>query len=488
MRKAVLVGSMALLWGCAGARGTAPVVVAATPRPAVASGAAPTETPLAVDPASTDTGSPRPATAQTGWIGAAAESDVLLAGDGDADVGIWVDAPSTRPRAHVAKDVALVIDTSGSMAGAKIDNARRAAQLLIDDLSDGDIVSIDTFADEAKTVVEPTVLSTRTRTILKSRLSKLTPTGSTDLFDGLGLGEAHVARAPATHAVRRVVVISDGIANIGPSSPEALGALAERGLRFHSQVTSLGVGTDYDEKTLDALALRSSGRLYHIGDPRELASLMHRELDLLSSTVATNAFVEVVPAPGVDIVGVEGCRSERSGDGSVRLPLGALFSGQRREALLKVRVHDDQVAPVRALASVRLHFRDPDEGDLERVQEVVARASFSDDDGRVARTENARTHSIMAVMAASELELGASQDVSSGQFAAADERLARAEKKLKTEADKATDVEQKRRLVAAAHKVASTRAAVAHTAAAPAPVRRNAALQVNASAMHDEGF
>ena len=92
------------------------------------------------------------------------------------------------------------------------------------------------------------------------------------------------------------MLISDGIANVGPSSPETLGTIAERGLRNQVQVTSLGVGNDYDEKTLNALAVKSSGRLYHLTEPKEMASILKGELDLLDATLASDAFVEVDPA------------------------------------------------------------------------------------------------------------------------------------------------------------------------------------------------
>ena len=465
--------------------------------PVVASSASPTApqgtVAVAADPAKTDTGVIRPDTgtpARSGsWIGVAPESDVLLASEGTASLGVWIDAPLARPRVRAPMDVSLVIDTSGSMAGAKIENARRAAQLLVDDLADGDIVSIVSFNDEAKTLVEPTPLSPQTRASLRSHISKLQPNGSTNMFDGLGLGETHVARAPATHAVRRVVVISDGIANVGPSSPEALGALAERGLRFNAQVTSLGVGTDYDERTLDALALRSTGRLYHLTDPKEMVSLVQHELDLLRSTVATDAFVEIVPAPGVDLVAIEGCRSERGDSGSLRLPLGALFSGQHREALVRVRIHDSEgSAARRPIASVRLHFRDPDDGDVPRIQEVVARVAFSNDPNAVAGGENPRTRSIAAILDASRLELVAAQSFNAGQFADADQQLARAQRSLESRAAATRDEVERSRLVAVAKKVAGARASVQAAPTAPAPARRASALELNAAGMHDSGF
>ncbi|MEO8875856.1 MAG: VWA domain-containing protein, partial [Polyangiaceae bacterium] len=273
------------------------------------------------------------------WIGTGAESDALLVGDAETTLGVWVDAPEAAPsREHVPVDLALVIDTSGSMEGAKIDNARLAAKTLVEALKDGDIVSIDRFDDDAKPVAPPTVITKESRQTIERKIDALATGGSTNLFDGLALGEAHVARAPETHAVRRVVVISDGQANIGPSSPAELGQLAERGVRFHAQVTSLGVGNDYSEQTLNALAVRSSGRLYHIDDPKEMAGMLRHELDLLQSTVASDAFVEVVPAPGVQLISADGIRGDMSSDGSMKIPLGTLFGGQHREALVRLRV------------------------------------------------------------------------------------------------------------------------------------------------------
>jgi Ca-activated chloride channel family protein len=204
--------------------------------------------------------------------------------------------------------------------------------------------------------------------------------------------------------------------------------------------------------------------------------------------VATDAFVEVVPAPGVDLVAVEGCRSERGENGAIKLPLGALFSGQHREAVLRVRLHDTTATSARALASVRLHFRDPDDGDVPRIQEVVARAGFSGDTGAVAKAENAKAKSIIAVIDASKLELGASQSAGQGQFAAADKQLEEAQLALETRAKKATDEGERTRLSAVARKVATARAQVQAAPSAPAASQRNMTLELNAAGMHDQGF
>jgi Ca-activated chloride channel family protein len=484
-----VLASKALLFtlltvGCAGTRS---VAVAAAPAPA--------ESVMAPAPAHPEPTRQPSAT----WIGASAGSEMLLRGTTDENLGVWVDVPEAKPTLRAPMDVALVIDTSGSMQGEKIENARSAARQLIASLRAGDIVSIDTFDYAAKSLFPPTVVTEQSRSELLAAIARIQPGGSTNLFDGLSLGEAHVAQAPATHTVRRVVVISDGIANVGPSTPATLGEIAQRGLRFRAQVTSLGVGLDYDEHTLNALALRSSGRLYHLGDPGEMAQILQRELDLLASTVASEAFVELVPAAGVTLVGTEGVRSEWQGS-ALKIPLGALFAGQHKEALVRVRINPTdfaermagpsatpQAAP-RALASVRLHFRDPGDGDLERVQEVVARVATTTDASEVARHANPRTQSIAAIFDAAKIEVQAAQAVNQGQFVDADKELAEAEKKLEDQARVAKDDASKKRLAAAAASVGAARQSASAVAARPKAVQRSEALKLNKQGMGEMGF
>src|SRR5262249_3088604 len=150
------------------------------------------------------------------------------------------------------------------------------------------------------------------------------------------------------------------------------------------------------------------------------------------------------PAPGVEIVGTEGVRGDRLPEGTMKIPLGSLFGGQHREALVKVRLVDRAAnvalsserssSEAKPIASVRLHFRDPSEGDLERVQETVARAAFTSDASQVAAHANAKTQAIMAVMDAGKLQMEAAQEVNRGSFGAADQQLAVAQKKLTDQA------------------------------------------------------
>lgn len=477
-----VVGVLAMV-GCAStpaAQRGALMPVEAGPAPGPASVAA-------EDPKAPET--PAPAVPQGPWVGAQADSDVLLSRGGDAFLGVWVDVPAgARVRHRAPVDVALVIDTSGSMEGAKIQAARASARTIVQRLSDGDVLGIDTFSDHARTLLPPTVLTPETRARALSIIAELGATGSTNMFEGLELAEMHVAQAPSDHPVRRIVMISDGQANVGPSSPQALGELAQRSLGLGAQVTSLGVGLDYDERTLDAIAERTSGRIFHVGDPREMTATLEQEVDMLARTVADQAVLEVVPAPGVMLSGVEGARVEAIEGGAVRIPLGALYAGQHREALVRVRLTSAASGTQRALASVRLKFRDPSENEVERVQEVLARAQTSDDPVAVAAHANAKTQAMMAMVDAAKTQVQAAQDMGVGNFAQAEGQLAAVEKKLRDEAARTKDDDARRKLTAAAATVATSRAAAAAAPKAAPAKQRSDVLEMNSAGMKAMGY
>ena len=427
---------------------------------------------------------------QTGpWIGAAGLSDLVMAGTSETMLGVWVDVPAGAKQAVPSSAVALVVDTSGSMGGAKIEHARSAAIALVDRLSNGDLVGLYSFSDETQERLPLTPLSSSTRPTFLSAVASLTPSGGTNLFDGLRSGEKAVFAAPGTHPVKRVVLISDGKANVGPSSADVLGELAARGSQHGIQVTAVGVGLDYDESTLNALAVRSSGRLYHMSEPRELSAILQQEMGLLKATAATDAFVEIVPAPGVEILGVENVHSMPS-NGGVRVRLGSMYAGQHQDMLVRVRVtaSADGSHP---LASVRLHFRDPSDGNLERVQETVARYQLTRDASEIARHENARTREILAVNEAGKVTVAAAEKAAKGDVDSAARDLAKAEEQLLAKAKAARDEEERKRITASATNIQKARKATEAAAAAPAAARpaaaRAAALEANQAQMRNMG-
>jgi len=429
---------------------------------------------------------------QRPWLGAAAASQFVLVGGQPQFVGVWVDVPKGESREHVPMSVTLTIDTSGSMAGDKMDHARHAASTLVRQMQDGDMIAIHEFNNSAREIVGPMVLGPHSRAQLLRVIAKLQPAGSTNMEEGLGLALRSAQATPSTHPVRRVVLISDGRATVGQTNAHVLGSIAEHAAPSGVQVTSLGVGLDYDEETLNQLAVRSSGRLYHLADSREMAGILETELALLQSTMGTNAFVELVPAPGVRLHSVGGVRTEWGQNGALRVPLGTVFGGQRRELLVRFSLMDEQVEGSRPIMSARLHFNDPSDGGVPRVHEAIVRAERTTDAALVQSHPNPAVQAIVAMQEAADIAAAARKQVDDGRFDEADLALSRAEKQLRDNAALAKSPAERERMTAAAKRVSASRHSVQEVKAAPAPARAKAArassLQLNDAAMEARGF
>lgn len=476
-RFAIVLG--ALVCACAGTRAATPLAATtAPPDPIAPAVVAPVE-PIA---APTEAG-PRE------WVGAAAASDYLARRSSEQLVGVWVDVPPSKLD-RVPLAVALAIDTSGSMGGKPIEHARQAARKVVESLVDGDLVTLVSFDGQARTIMAPTELTPASRRRALATIAELSASGGTALHDGVKAAEMALLGVPDRYLVRRVMVISDGQATVGPTDPTTLGNLAEVGMRHGIQVTALGVGLDYDETTLDAFAVRSSGRLYHLETSDGLPGIVAGEMDVLGKTAAAQAELAIVPAPGVTIVGIDAVRSVMD-DGVAKIPLGVMFAGQQRDVLVRVRV-DDRGLGQRALASVRLLYRDPADGGIERVHESIVRATVTDDAALVAEHQHDRTQAIIALREASMLAASASKLAVDGDLAMAAVNLEAAEKTLRERAVVAKNESERKQMLDGAARVSRAKKKVDHAAKAPAAARpaagRAAVLDTNDAFMTFDGY
>ncbi|MEM9188969.1 MAG: VWA domain-containing protein [Myxococcota bacterium] len=366
-----------------------------------------------------------------GWIGGApAQTQIYVGEDGQTYVGVWVEAPEqtvvdAEVRAPMA--VSLVVDTSGSMAGEKIAHAQLAASSLLETLRDGDIVSLYSFSNSVQEVVAPTVLTPAVRGALNRSVGQLVAQGGTNLYEGLQVGQARLKQAPGTHPIRRVVLISDGHANVGPSDPTTVGQLAAQGTEWGVQVSAIGVGLDYDEHLLAQLAVQSSGRMYHLQHPAQMAAILEEEMNLLAQTVAVDAWVEIDPLPGVQIIDVQSLGARLEGN-RLRVPIGNLHAGQRREVLFRARVNTDALGQ-RSLANARLSYREP-EGGVEREHAASIGYEVTADRGRAETSQMPRVQAMVSTWQASQARLAAAEALNRGDRAAAQQHFDFAEDAL----------------------------------------------------------
>jgi Ca-activated chloride channel family protein len=303
------------------------------------------------------------------------------------------------------------------------------------------------------------------------------------MYAGVQTGVSALQHAPASHSVRRLVLISDGHANVGPSDPYSLGNLAANATEFGVQVTGIGVGLDYDENTLGALAVRSSGRLYHLEHPHQMAQILEREVQLLASTVATDAIIEIRPAPGVTIL--EGVTTGAQLQGStLKVPLGSVYAGQQREILFRARV-DTRRAGDRSLATARFVYRTPDDDRARRTQEVHLGYEVTRDAVAAQGSAAPRVQAMVANYRAAEAQRQAAVALNRGDRAEAERQYEFAEDAL-VEGELVAPEETRGVIRERLDRVRSNRSR-ARRATTPAAAR-GAALESYDAAMDAEGY
>ncbi len=424
------------------------------------------------------------------WLnGAPVHSRMVVGSDGNTYLGLWVDTPAAEvARQRAPLDVALVVDTSGSMSGAKIANARMAAASFIESLAEGDIVSLYSFSDSVRPLVTPVMVDHNSRVLLMQRIQGLYASGGTNLYAGLQAGASALSNAPESHPVRRVVLISDGRATVGQTSAGELGDLAARTTENGTQITAIGVGLDYDESTLGAVAVRSAGRLYHLEQPEQMAAILHGELELLGQTVASNAWLEFEPSDDVVVEGTDNLRVDRQGT-RIRVPLGSLYGGQHREVLLRARIATTANGP-RTLGTARLQYRSPG-ASAPRSEELSLRYDTTTEATAQSASTNERVLGMVSRYEAAQSQLRAVQMLNQGQAQQAEAELQRAEDRLRQTAQQHQFSDQlvQGALLRQAEGVSRGRAAARRAASAPSPASsRGAALMNNADAMHSMGY
>jgi Ca-activated chloride channel family protein len=263
---------------------------------------------------------------------------VLRGGDGEVFVAIDVVAREAQVASRPPMSLAIVIDHSGSMQGEKIARARDAARGLIERMGERDRVALIQYDDTAETLVPSTATDDAGKQRLLAAIEGIQDAGGTNLHGGLVLGRDQIMAAVSTGHVNRVILLSDGNANVGvtdiPTLARMSGDAAERGVR----ITTVGLGNDYNEDLMEAIAENGRGQYYYVKDAGTLDAVFAGELKAIQATVATAAELRLEPAcAGVEIVEVFGYVTRREG-ASVIVPLADVAGGDKRKLVARVRI------------------------------------------------------------------------------------------------------------------------------------------------------
>lgn len=255
-------------------------------------------------------------------------------------------------------NLAIVLDRSGSMNGEKIAMAKRAAARALQSLRPHDRVSIIAYNNNAKTLLPLTPVHQIHNP--HDYINRLHADGGTAIYAGVNLGAAQLRPMLDDSAgINRIILLSDGLANEGPSSTRDFQLLGQSLAREGITVSTIGLGLDYNEDLMAALSADGQGNLYFVETANDLPRILDTELGDASSLVARDAVIDIECLHGfrpIRIIGRHGAIHENR----VTLNIKHLYGGQEKFALIELSNPGGQARSTQEIARIDTRYHDLD--------------------------------------------------------------------------------------------------------------------------------
>jgi Ca-activated chloride channel family protein len=294
-------------------------------------------------------------------------------------VRVGIQGYETPPEERKDAALTFVIDVSGSMdMENRLGLVKEALYLLVDQLRPTDKVGIVVYGNRGRVVLEPTLIGERPRRIKKA-IASLQPEGATNAEEGLVLGYKMANRAFIRGGINRVILCSDGVANVGRTGP---GSILEE-IRRHAEddiyLTTVGFGMgNFNDVLMEQLADNGDGFYAYVDDIQEAERIFVERLTSTLQVIARDAKIQVAFDPEVvrsyRLLGYENRAVADEDFRNDAVDAGELGVGHSVTALYELKFEAD--APQEATAmTVRLRWEDPD------TREVVELARSLSQDG-----------------------------------------------------------------------------------------------------------
>jgi len=284
----------------------------------------------------------------------------------------------------------------------KLAFVRAATLRLIDLMHDGDAVALVTFDDQAAVAKPLTVLDDRSRKELASAVGRLVPGGSTFLEGGYQAGLEQFGEAIAATYGCKLVLLSDGQANVGERRPAVLSEMAAAAARRGVTTSTLGVGLDYNIALMSAMAEAGNGDFTHIGSLDALDEILREEFTTAAEVTARGVEIAVeLPERLAAGTNLNGYRQE-STEGGFRVQLGDL--SRPKEFLFEVTTPVPLVGE-ELVIGVRASYRDVEGEARESTARLALRVCDAEEAARQPADEDVIAKVLVQLPARAEMDV-----------------------------------------------------------------------------------
>jgi Ca-activated chloride channel family protein len=296
-------------------------------------------------------------------------------------------------------NIAIVLDESGSMSGEKIEKAKEAALLAVDLLDDEDILSVISYDDRVRVLVPATRVDDKQA--IRKAIRSMQAGGQTALFAGVSKGAREVRKFIDRERVNRIILLSDGQANVGPSSATELGELGMSLGKEGISVTTIGLGVGYNEDLMASLAGYSDGNHAFVEDAADLVKIFNYEFGDVLSVVAQDLIIRIELEDGIKPLRILGRNGEIIGR-EITTRMNQLYSAQEKYVLLEVEVPEGKANETRDIASVSVSYQNMASNRRADIGDRV-RISYTDSDKEVEEALNREVVTITTKQVANEM-------------------------------------------------------------------------------------
>ncbi len=283
---------------------------------------------------------------------------------GDADkylLRVGVQGKRVSPAERKSVHLTFLVDVSGSMgAPDKLPLAKKSLQLLTNNLREGDTVALATYAGHTAKVLEPTGMKDR-KTILRA-IESLGSGGGTGMSNGMEVAYKMALSNHKRGDVNRVIVLSDGDANIGPMSHDQILASIKNYVEEGVTLSTIGLGMgNYKDTMMEQLANKGNGNYYYIDDFKEAKKVFESQMDGTLQVIAKDVKIQVEFDPkAISEYRLIGYENRDIADEDFRddtVDAGEIGAGHTVTALYEVKLNRKATGK---LATVRIRAKQPD--------------------------------------------------------------------------------------------------------------------------------
>jgi Ca-activated chloride channel family protein len=281
-------------------------------------------------------------------------------------------------------NVAFVVDRSGSMSGHRIAQAKEAAIMAVKRLNANDIASVVVF-DNRVNVLIPARKVTDQRHFIDT-IRNVGVGGTTAIYDGVTTGASEVRTNKDPRRLNRIVLLSDGLANVGPTRASEFAKLGRDLLGESISVTTIGLGLDYNEDLMKELARASDGNHAFASVPNDLIQIFNREFDDVLAACAQTVSIDVETRAGVRVVRAISREGSIEGE-RAQFKLNQVYQATEHYVLLELETDANASTGAQDLGRVQVAYTVPATGERRTIDTAI-QASFSQSADEVAASTN----------------------------------------------------------------------------------------------------